>query len=305
MKIKTPDADVGVIVGRFQTSELHDGHLQLIQSVIDRHDKVIIFLGLSPIPGTTRNPLDFEARKQMILSAFPNVSVLYIKDVPDDKAWSKRLDEQIKDLITPTQSVVLYGSRDSFIPHYFGNFQVIELETPVYYSSTEDRRKIGKSVKNSPEFRKGVIWATQNRYPTCFPTVDVAIIDYDKSRVLLAKKAIESKHRFVGGFVDPYDETFEDAAEREVREETGLEIANLKYIGSAKINDWRYRSEVDKIKTMFFAAQYVYGSPTAMDDIDELRWFEFDEIKEDIIVDTHHPLIHLFHKHLEDRPVLH
>src|SRR5271167_2605495 len=101
--------DVGIIVGRFQVHELHAAHKNLIQSVLDRHDKVITFLGLSPLKYTGENPLDFQARKQMILEQFPTVNVLYIKDKPSDEAWSRELDEKISDLLSPKQNPTLYG----------------------------------------------------------------------------------------------------------------------------------------------------------------------------------------------------
>ena len=47
--------DVGIIVARFQVHELHDAHRDLINSVLDRHDRVIIFLGLSEVRNTKRN----------------------------------------------------------------------------------------------------------------------------------------------------------------------------------------------------------------------------------------------------------
>jgi bifunctional NMN adenylyltransferase/nudix hydrolase len=71
MRLQEDSYDVGVIVGRFQVPELHDAHKDLIETVCDKHDKVIIFLGLSPLMVTRENPLDFESRKQMILESSP------------------------------------------------------------------------------------------------------------------------------------------------------------------------------------------------------------------------------------------
>jgi len=73
MKEKTSASgqDVGIIIGRFQVHQLTQAHKELIQFVIDRHTKVVIFLGLSPLLVTRNNPLDFESRKQMILKEFP------------------------------------------------------------------------------------------------------------------------------------------------------------------------------------------------------------------------------------------
>ena len=153
-KVEAPKADVGVIVGRFQVQKLHEAHLKLIQSVCNEHDKVIIFLGLSPVRVTQNNPLDFESRKQMILDKFPNTIVLYIKDTKDDEYWSNQLDGQISDIVGPNQTVVLYGSRDSFINHYTGKYDTQELVQEVFVSGTEIRRSIGRKVMNTSEFFK-------------------------------------------------------------------------------------------------------------------------------------------------------
>ena len=39
---------VGVIVGRWQVPDLHAAHKELIQQVLDKHPRVIIFVGLAP-----------------------------------------------------------------------------------------------------------------------------------------------------------------------------------------------------------------------------------------------------------------
>lgn len=294
MKEKTIKADVGVVIGRFQVSDLHEAHIDLIQSVLDRHPKVIIFLGLSPCKTTYNNPLDFESRKQMILQRFPDINVLYIKDEASDEVWSKKLDSQINDLLGANQTAILYGSRDSFIPHYKGNFDVIELEPNRIISGTELRKEASNKVKASPDFRHGVIWAVNNMYPSCLPTVDVAIIDTVVRRVLMAKKLNEKLYRFVGGFASPKSESYEIDAKREAIEETGLEIGEPEYIGSVLIDDWRYRKENNKIKTMFFVSRYKFGIPQANDDISEVRWFDLIKITDFDIVPEHRPLLSMF-----------
>lgn len=311
LKVREDQYDVGVIIGRFQIHELHKAHKALIEAVRSRHDKVIIFLGLSPLKVTDRNPLDFEARKQMILEQYPEINVLYIKDVNNDEIWSKRLDEMISDLISPAQTVVLYGGRDSFINHYSGRYPTVEFEQDVWISASEERKGISrKSVKASPDFRAGVVWAASNRFPVCYPTVDIAIFNEDQTKILLARKPYETGWRFVGGFADPADDSYENSAIREVAEETGLEITPPIYIGSCKIDDWRYRSEADKIKTLLFAARQVFGRPTPMDDIAELRWFDIIEkgvsnlklvdVPSSLggVVEAHKPLIDLVNKYL-------
>jgi bifunctional NMN adenylyltransferase/nudix hydrolase len=285
--------DVGVIVGRFQVPELHDAHLELIQTVCDRHGKVIIFLGLSPLMVTRENPLDFEARKQMILARFPNVNVLYIKDQPDDEGWSLNLDKQIEDVITPSQSVRLYGGRDSFISHYSGRHPTEELESSVYVSGSEIRKEVSRtSVRGTPDFRAGVVWSAFSQFPQCFPTVDVAILNGGKTKILLGRKPNEKKFRLIGGFADPGSPSYEADARREVMEEANIEVTDPVYIGSFLIDDWRYRNEPDRaIKTLLFEAFHMYGHPKAADDIAEVRWFELEPRLKDQVVENHKILL--------------
>jgi len=284
--------DVGVIVARFQVDSLTAGHNDLIEQVVQSHYKTIILLGLSPVKCTVRNPLDFESRKQMILSKFPDVIVLYIKDTYSDVIWSNILDKMIKDVTGLNQEIFLYGSRDSFIKYYSGKYECVEVEQTVYVSGTDVRKLVSKQIKSSSDFRKGVIWTTMNQYPKCFPTVDACIWknDKDNTKILLGKRDTEPKYRFVGGFVSP-GETYEETVIRESREETGLELQKPVYLKSFVIDDWRYRNEVDKITTSLFLVQYVFGKPVPADDIDELRWFVLDKVIIDNLVDEHQELM--------------
>ena len=277
MKDKSPA--LGVIVGRFHVHTLHDGHLDLIERVIAKHYRVLVVLGLAPVKNTIKNPLDFEARKQMILERFPSVTVLYQKDVASDAVWSKGLDELVSDMITE-QGAVLYGSRDSFIEHYLGRFPTEILESVTFTSGTEVRKMISNYPRTSPDFRAGVIWSAFNRFPTSFQCVDIAIVDDE--RILLGKKKHEDGYRFVGGFVSPTDDSLEDAAQRECTEEVkGITFSSpFTYIGSFRIDDWRYRNENDKIMTALFMVNFKGGVPEAADDIEEVRWFNIsDDIK--------------------------
>lgn len=306
MKIKIPTADVGIIVGRFQVPELHRAHCDLIQTVLDRHSKVVIFLGVSPCKTTANNPLDFETRKQMILKVFPTVNVLYIRDVGSDGVWSANLDNSIKDVIGPNQSAILYGGRTSFIPYYKGKYLTCELEPDVYVSGSEIRKVVRNNTKDSVDFRAGVIWATENQYAAVHPTVDIAIYDKKNRKVLLARKPHESLYRFVGGFADVNSSSYEEDAVREVYEETGLKLckSDLLYIGSTLVDDWRYRSERNKIKTLLYVGFYKGGVPVPDDDIAEVKWFDLagQDTRSDLnlddpglsIVETHKPLWNMF-----------
>lgn len=284
--------DTGVIVGRFQVNDLHEGHIRLIEGVLEKHAKLIIFLGVSPCKCTMNNPLDFEARKQMIQAKFPDVIVLYIADEFSDVVWSAEIDKQIEYIKSPQHKAILYGSRDSFVKHYHGKYDCIELEdVKSSPTGTETRDELGAKAKASPDFRAGVIWATHNQYPKPIPTVDVVIFNNDRTKVLLGRKPNETRFRFIGGFVNP-NETFKQSAKREAYEETQLELDNFEYIDNLLIDDWRYQSEIDKIITTVFSCDIVYGSPTPSDDIVELKFFKLKDITNNIIA-IHLPIVDL------------
>ena len=298
MKTEDKQFDVGVIVGRFQTDTLHKGHLDLIQHVCDAHEKVVMFLGVSPLWATRNNPLDFQARKQMVQAEFPNLVINYVEDMASDDKWSAALDRQISRVVTPSQSAVLYGSRDSFIPHYTGRYDTRALESEQVYSASEERRRISAgNTRQTADFRAGVIWATQNRYPAGLPTVDIAVIDGTK--LLLARKPDETKLRFPGGFFDPRkDKSLEDAAQREAREETTLEVSEPAFIGSLVVDDWRYRAEADKIVTSLFLCKRVFGTAKPDDDIAETRWVDIHALKPEQLVTEHQPLFEMLSNYL-------
>lgn len=286
--------DIGVVIGRFQIHELHEAHRTLIDQVIDNHKKVIIFLGVSPVLGSKRNPMDFATRYQLIHSVYGGKvnAILPIHDNRSDTIWSKEIDKRIREVF-PVGSVTLYGSRDSFIPHYNGQFQTEELESKIFVSASDIRKNVSQEILATPEFRAGVIYGVFNNYPTVYSTVDVAIFN-DKDEILLGRKPTDPKglYRFVGGFVDPKDSSDIAACRREAFEETGAEVEPYEYVCSAIVDDWRYRNEDDrKIMTRLFKAKYVSGRIEPNDDISELAWFKISDVTPEIFVNEHRFLL--------------
>lgn len=277
LEVTTETYDVGVVIGRFQVSELHEGHAALIQSVVDRHRKVVILLGQAPLPNSRSNPLDFESRTQMIKGMFPNVIVLYVNDSPSDEVWSKNVDRTIRDVTGANQSVVLYGSRDNFSGSYSGKFPTLELISSYEVSGTEHRAEVAREARDSADWRAGVIWASQSRYPTCYTAVDVAIFNEDYSAILLGRKPDQTQFQLIGGFSDPLSPTFEADASREAYEEAHVVVQDLEYVTSRIVEDWRYRKEPDCIKTLLFTCRTL-DIGEADDDIVEVKWFPLSDM---------------------------
>lgn len=264
--------NIGVVVARFQVDDLHDGHQLLLKAVAEENDQVVVVLGTSQALNTQENPLNFETRKLMVKEVLPDVTVLALPDHPDDDVWSNRLDQLLAGMDIPaTGSMILYGGRDSFLDVYSGGYVTCPFGAVHHEPGTEIRNRIGKQPRASADFRAGVIYASQNRYPTVFTTVDVAVWN-EAGEILLGRKSGATTWCLIGGFADPASPTFEADAAREVEEETGLGTGKMTYVGSYVVDDWRYRKGPDIIKTLLFSTRG-YGEARAADDIAEVRWF--------------------------------
>lgn len=287
-------ADVAIIVGRYQTFQLHSEQIRMINEVINRHPRTIVVLGNSLMRGTITNPLDFRARKTMLQEKFPKLEILYITDIPKDNAlWSTNLDKLIKDNINNNQTVAIYGAKDTVIAKYTGKFATFEFEASSFVSADELRRQAVSNYTPNEQYRAGIVAAQANRFATAYQCVDVAIVD-DNGRLLMGRKPTETKWRFIGGFSDPNSPSLEADARREAAEETGVEVDDIKYIFSSKIEDPRYQNEVDCIKTAFFTAKYIFGRPKASDDIAELKFFTKSELNFESVNEIHHVLLKKF-----------
>lgn len=312
LKERQPKTEIGIVIGRFQVHELTEGHKQLIDSVLSRHKKVAIFIGSTPTLMVTRNnPMDYFTRMLMIQAAYPSVITIPIKDCPSDQLWSNNVDSDIERIfegVSDARNATLYGSRDGFIPFYKGKYQTVELEATIKVSGKEVRQMVSEEVRNTSEFRRGVIYAAYNKHDITFKTVDIACLKKDKGdvwglhntdlAVVRKKNDLEGKWRLPGGFVSKQDECEEDAALREFGEETGhMEVTNLKFLKSKRVDDWRYRKEVDGIMTSLFTCEYVFGKLEATDDVDQAKWMSLSEAaccKEYIekhIIPEHVPLV--------------
>ena len=289
-------ADVAVIIGRYQTFQLHSEQIRMIDEVIKRHPRTIIVLGNSLMRGTIANPLDFRARKTMIQEKFPKLDILYINDIPKDNTlWSNNLDKLINENINKNETVAVYGSKDTFINKYNGKFATFEFEASSFVSADELRRQAISNYTPNEQYRAGIVAAQSNRFPTAYQTVDIAIVD-DKGRLLMGRKPNETKWRFIGGFSDPTSPSLEADARREAYEETGVEVDGITYLGSMKINDSRYMFEVDSIKTAFFVGKYIFGRPQGNDDIAFVKWLTPEELTYDNIGEFHHVLLDMFNE---------
>ena len=160
--------DIGVVIGRFQVASLTEGHVYLIEQALAQHRTVVVLVGSSQEWGTAKNPLPYKARERMIHERYPQVTCVALPDMPDDDAaWSKHIDFMIRSLgwSVSDGEAVFYAGRDSFKPFYKGVHKVVECDSGMnHIAGSMVRENIGKVVLGNDDWRRGVIWATQNPF---------------------------------------------------------------------------------------------------------------------------------------------
>jgi 8-oxo-dGTP diphosphatase len=121
--------------------------------------------------------------------------------------------------------------------------------------------------------------AQVKRHRNPFPTVDI-IIELPGGIVLIERKNPPYGWALPGGFVD-YGESLESAAVRESREETSLEVTNLRLLGC--YSDPGRDDRMHTISTVYIASGR--GEPQAADDAANLRIFQLDNLPEALCFD--------------------
>lgn len=279
-------SSVGVVIVRIQAPRMHEGHIGLIKHAIKNHKEVIVFIGSAIIEYTKRNPYNFLIRHMIVKNIFPDVITMELKNNRSDEKWSQNVDLAIASIF-PDTSAVLYGSRDSFIPHYHGKHTTSEFPMIGDYCATDIRLEASTTIINSEEWRAGVIFGIYKQRPITYPTVDAVVIDND--RMLLVRKPSETLFRFAGGFVDRTDEDYEMAASRELMEETTLLASDMIYVASMKVEDWRYAQEDSGIMTTLYLTHYKeeMGVPEPSDDLKggEVKWFDIKSLTNENITE--------------------
>ena len=305
---------IGVVVGRFQVDALHPGHIGLLRHAAENHSKLIIFVGVRPTPANATNPLPFSTIEAMIREEHPDATVIPIQDVgPSERAnvqWSKNLDNMIS-IIAGSLPVTLYTGRDGFNKSYRGRYLIETVDLDDTSNATNIRATIGAQVENSRSWRRGVIWAHQNKQYHEYYTVDMACcrLTLDgRVEVLLARKPDETEWRFPGGFVEPH-ELFHVAAGREFHEETDLyTVDGFRIIRDFVIDDWRTRNQKGVgNKTVLCIGWYMSGTAKAKDDIAEVKWFDIIEVvknAETLVVKEHRQeMVAALFEHLEEKGI--
>jgi NAD+ diphosphatase len=108
-------------------------------------------------------------------------------------------------------------------------------------------------------------------FPRISPAIIVLIQDGDRALLARSHRFPPGRYSTVAGFVEP-GETLEETVVREVSEEVGVQIRNIRYFGS---QPWPFPHSL----MIGFTAEYAGGEIRIQEaEIADARWFRVDEL---------------------------
>lgn len=120
------------------------------------------------------------------------------------------------------------------------------------------------------------------------------IVENEKGEVLLQKRADNHCWGYAGGSVE-LDEVVEDAARRELFEETGLIAREMELFGVFSGKDTHYiypnGDEVSNVDIVYLCRSYEGTLKCQESEVDELRFFPADALPEELSPPIRKPLL--------------
>ena len=254
--------DYLIFIGRFQP--FHTGHESVIRQALQLSDKVIVLIGSSYQPRTTRNPWDFNERERLMRCVFSESENRRILTFPlldhtyNDAVWIKSVQQLIAGIthnkIASKPKIGLIGYQKDNTSDYltqFPQWQRVEVANYKNISSTDIRElyfdtgeisdsvstsvaielekfkqtKAYQQVANEYHFIKKYKSAWDNApYAPMFITVDAVVIQ--SGHILLIERKAQPGRGLMAlaGGFLGQNETLKSAVIRELREETRIKV---------------------------------------------------------------------------------
>jgi len=230
----------------------------------------------------------FQERKMLIMTGRSTSSVPRIADIrttgikPIREIYLGSLDgiycyaAEVEGSIGPPKGMSFHGLwglhghvEEALFRAAFRAIHTIEWDKADQYCNrcgSKNQPKIGERAKECPQ-------CGDVSFPRISPAIIVLVERDGKALLARSGRFKEGLFSTVAGFVEP-GESLEDAVHREVKEETGIDVKNIRYFGS---QPWPFPDSL----MVGFTAEYA-GGEIKIDDneILDARWFPVDGMPE-------------------------
>lgn len=217
------------------------------------------------------------------------LSVMFYFGFISMKSYRERFGEDFREVFAneikylEDNSLMHFVDDDTFMLTEYGSHHLYGI-IPFFYSqrSKEEMFQMAARILN-PEKGESIYLETYNRKQYDAPSVaaDLVVISADKKRILLITRG---NHPFAnclalpGGFYTPNDDTIENCAIRELREETGISLSasNLQLI---KVSSGNNRDPRGWIVSVAYLVQLkADAKPIADSDAIMCKWYDIAEL---------------------------
>ena len=319
-------------IGRFQP--FHNGHYELLKEAFNQAENVIIAIGSHNLAPDTRNPWTSAQREAMITVALNDdekqrVKFIYVRDyyyLPN--MWLADVQQQVYQATEgcddskicnigatndfPQWKFIQMANNEKF-PHATKIRDLYFTHDAAYKNHVHPNvTQILESFKKTNEFKAlktgydflvdyHIAWEGAP-FPPTFVTVDAIVIRSGHVLVVRRKGALgKGLIALPGGFLNQ-NETAQDAAIRELKEETGIKLSKEeleKAIAGRKVFDYPERSLRGRTITHGFFIDLKRGPLPIVkgsDDADKAWWMSLREFetRESEFFEDHFHIINFF-----------
>lgn len=245
---------IGIIVGRFQSPYVTEGHKAVIRIAAKAEDEIVFFLLDNKIPFSERNPLPYDIREKMLstymLGEFKHKKFRFFALQEQKYAGSmqRAIDYTMTKNFDSKDAFTMYGGPGSYAERY-GGLATVQMIDRIYGMNSGDARRCAYDMEvQTTNLLQGVIHALNYRSPVCYNyIVNVVLYDKGESTEILVVDDSRMRHHVLPTFeVNNAHSSFEAQAISEITKIIPTAIlGNTTHVKSFKVADWRFRNSQD------------------------------------------------------------
>ena len=242
---------LGVLIGRFQVPEMHEGHRFIVRQMLEQCDQVLILFGSANRTRSVKNPFTYGERRISARKLFPTILTAPLNDyLYNDSQWMADVAATIETARGQVSydfekhvEVVLYGHHKDGNDYlkWFPQYEYVNINSDIDISGTEVRNSFMHLLPDNVQadaryFAKERETFKNYPYPDSLNICCGDAVVECLGHILLIKRKFTpgaGNWALPGGHKNT-NETFLQCALRELKEETNIRVPEPVLLGSIK-----------------------------------------------------------------------